>query len=221
MRDNYTLKLKNLNNDVIAMGNLCIDLIDMSLKAIFNSDANFQDSIVKKNNKAKRCGSDIENSCLSLLLHEQPVASDLTLVTTALQIINDLNRIGEQALNIAEIVRNLKYRDEELLFLIEDMGSHVIKMLHMTISAFVNSLSDENTKDSDEDRLNLIDTVIQYDDEIDKDFFTIKNKLISLIKFNDENLGSSILDLFMIAKYLERSGDHTSNIARHIKTALL
>lgn len=220
MRDNYNLKLKNLNNDVILMSNLCIDLIEMSIKAIFNSDGNFLDTIVKKNNKAKRCGSDIENSCLSLLLHEQPVASDLRLVTTALQMINDLNRICEQALNIAEIVKTLQYKDEELLFLIQNMGSKVIKMLHMTISVFVNSSIDDYDKNSI-DKLNLIEDAINFDDEIDKDFFIIKNKLISLIKFNEENQGSSILDLFMVAKYLERSGDHATNIARHIKSALL
>ena len=152
--------------------------------------------------------NDIEARCLKLLLQQQPVASDLRLISSILKMITDLERIGDQAQDISEIVIILSHSNfiKDLTHL-PKMAEATIKMVKESIDAFVN-------KD-----IALANQVIEYDDVVDDLFVIIKDELISLIRHDVKN-GEQAIDLLMIAKYFERIGDHAQNIAEWVVYSL-
>ena len=146
---------------------------------------------------------DIEGRCMKLLLHQQPVARDLRLISAALKMITDMERIGDQAEDIAEIVTFLNGRTMEGMELIEEMARETIEMVTASVDAFVK-------KD-----VALAKKVIDQDDVVDDYFSRVKCGIISLITENHAD-GEFALDLLMIAKYFERIGDHATNIAEWV-----
>lgn len=150
---------------------------------------------------------EIENLCLRLLLQQQPVAGDLRLISAALKMITDMERIGDQAADISDIIIIGKIRAENGTLYIGDMANATIKMVTQSIDAFVNR------------DLKLAVAVIDYDDAVDELFTRVRNELIKRIENKTVN-GEYAIDLIMIAKYFERIGDHATNIAEWVEFAI-
>ncbi|HBN11064.1 MAG TPA: phosphate transport system regulatory protein PhoU [Ruminococcus sp.] len=203
MRDKFDMQLEKLNNELIEMGALCESAIAGAVKALFNYDMTLVQSTIDTEHEIDRKEKVIESMCLKLLLQQQPVARDLRTVSSALKMITDMERIGDQASDIAEIVKIHDLSDEKHNAHIRKMAESTIKMVTESVDAFVN-------KD-----ISLAMSVIDYDDEVDDLFVKIKNDIIELIAENPEN-GEKAIDVLMIAKYLERIGDHATNIAEWV-----
>ncbi len=207
MRSKFDEQLKLLNNDLIVMGALCEDAIACSVKALLNTDLSLAENAIKIEKEIDQKERDIEGLCLKLLLQQQPVASDLRLISSALKMVTDMERIGDQAEDIAELVTYTDLSDSKNDVHFEDMAKAVIKMVTDSIDAFVKH------------DLKLAQAVIAYDDVVDDLFLKIKNDLIELIAC-DKKGGEVALDTLMIAKYLERIGDHATNIAEWVVFAI-
>lgn len=204
MRGRFDKELENLNLELIKMGGLIENSIETSVKALINQDL----SLVKKVNEYEaeidEMEKTIESHCLKLLLQQQPVASDLRLISTALKMITDMERIGDNAEDIAEIsVYMVNQKFIKNLVHIPQMAEATIGMVRKSIDAFVN-------KDKE-----LALEVCASDDIVDNLFTIIKNELIEKIQ-EDKNNGEQAIDLLMIAKYFERIGDHAENIAEWV-----
>lgn len=204
MRSRFDKELENLNLELIKMGSLIENSIEASAKALINKDL----SLVKKVNEYEveidEMEKTIESHCLKLLLQQQPVASDLRLISTALKMITDMERIGDNAEDIAEIAKYLvdKKFIKDIVH-IPQMAEATIIMVRKSIDAFVN-------KDKE-----LALEVCASDDIVDNLFDVIKNELIEMI-YKDKENGEQAIDLLMIAKYFERIGDHAQNIAEWV-----
>jgi len=204
MRYRFDRELDTLNLELIKMGSLIENSIEYSIKALINQDL----SSVKKVNELEIEIDDmektIESHCLKLLLQQQPVASDLRIISTALKMITDMERIGDNAEDIAEIAKymfNQKFIKD--IVHIPQMADATISMVKRSIDAFVN-------KDK-----NLAEEVCKSDDIVDNLFNIIKEELIEKIQ-EDKSNGEQAIDLLMIAKYFERIGDHAENIAEWV-----
>lgn len=204
MRNKFDDELENLNLELIKMGGLIETSIELSAKVLIDRDL----ELIKKVNDLEIEIDDmekiIERHCLKLLLRQQPVASDLRVISTALKMITDMERIGDNACDIAEIseflIDQVYIKD---LVHIPQMADAAISMVKRSIDAFVN-------KDK-----KLAMEVCSDDDIVDELFVVIKNELIEKIREKAEN-GEQAIDLIMIAKYLERIGDHAENIAEWV-----
>lgn len=197
-------QLQKLNTMLIEMGSQIETAIDSSMEALKNQDVELAQKTIDYDDEIDQKERDIEALCMKLLLQYHPVAKDLRLISSALKMIRDMERIGDQAADIAEIsilLSGQKYIKQ--LNHVPQMGEHTGRMVTDSIDAFVN-------KD-----LELARNVIVYDDVVDGLFDTIKNDLISLIGADQDN-GEQAIDLIMIAKYLERIGDHAVNIAEWV-----
>ncbi|MDP4132585.1 MAG: phosphate signaling complex protein PhoU [Bacillota bacterium] len=200
MRNKFDTQLEALNNDLISMGALCEDTIACAVKALMNNDMQLAEKAIKTEKEIDQKERDIEALCLKLLLQQQPVAKDLRMVSSALKMITDMGRIGDQAADIAEIVTFINLSESINNLHIAEMAEATIKMVTESIDAFVKR------------DLKLANSVIDYDDVVDDLFLKTKNDLIYLIT-KDKKYGEQALDLLMIAKYLERIGDHAALIA--------
>ena len=147
---------------------------------------------------------EIERLCMRLLLMQQPVASDLRSVSSDLKIISDLERIGDQAYDIAEIAKHLKYSEFAGKVHIQDMAAAAIHMVTDSVEAFVKQ------------DLELAQNVLKEDDTVDQLFNKVRVDLIHIIQEKQEDDVEMVLDLLMIAKYLERIGDHAENVAEWV-----
>lgn len=204
MRNRFDKELDTLNNELIEMGNMIETAIENAVKALIDQDINLAMTVVNGDIDIDEKEKNIERRCLKLLLQQHPVASDLRLISSALKMITDMERIGDQAADISEITIRLagqKYIKE--ITHIPQMAQATIKMVKDSIEAFV-------TGD-----LSLADGVIQYDDVVDELFNIIKNELIDLIRQDSSN-GEQAIDFLMIAKYFERIGDHAENVAEWV-----
>ncbi len=204
MRNRFDRQLEELNNELIEMGTMIEKAIESSAKALVSQDAVLAKSVIEGDEKVDRQERIIENLCLKLLLQQQPVAKDLRLISSALKMITDMERIGDQAADISELTIALsssKYIKK--LEHIQKMAKEVMVMLVESIDAFVNK-----------DMLKA-QSVIDNDDKVDELFACVKKELINMIH-NDINCGEQATDLLMIAKYFERIGDHTTNIAEWV-----
>lgn len=204
MRKYFDEELEILNTQLIAMGAQIENAIENAVKALETRNADYARKAIELDSKVNDMEKDIESRCLRLLLQQHPVASDLRLISVAMKMITDMERIGDQAADIAEIT--LRYEETHFIKELVDipkMAQAAIKMVHESIDAFVK-------KD-----LNLAKSVILYDDLVDQLFIDIRNDLIELIHF-DKNNGEQAMDLFMITKYLERIADHAVNIAEWV-----
>ncbi|MBQ2004749.1 MAG: phosphate signaling complex protein PhoU [Peptococcaceae bacterium] len=203
MRNRFDEQLFELNREIIEMGALCEEAISNAVKALVTGDVILAGSIKEKDNTIDQKERDIENRCMKLLLHQQPVARDLRTISAAMKLITDMERIGDQADDIAEIVVFLDGHIVDNMELIEEMAQETIKMVTNSVDAFVK-------KD-----IALAQQVIEQDDIVDDYFLRVKRGIISLITDQAVN-GEVALDLLMISKYFERIGDHATNIAEWV-----
>ena len=203
MRNRFDEELFALNREIIEMGALCEDAISNAVKALVTGDVVLAGSVKEKDNLIDQKERDIENRCMKLLLHQQPVARDLRMISAAMKLITDMERIGDQADDIAEIVVFLDGHIVEDMELIEEMAQETIRMVTNSVDAFVK-------KD-----IALAQQVIEQDDIVDDYFSRVKCGIISLIAQQAVN-GEVALDLLMISKYFERIGDHATNIAEWV-----
>ena len=208
MRNRFDKELENLNNEIIEMGTMIISAIENSVCALINQDMSTVKVVNELEIEIDRMEKVIESHCMRLLIQQQPVASDLRLIETALKMITDMERIGDNAEDIAEIV---KYFENKRF--IKDLV-HIPKMAEVTISMVKRSVEAFVNKDKD-----LALQVCYDDDIVDGLFITIKTELIEMIG-KDSNNGEQAIDFLMIAKYLERIGDHAQNIAEWVIFAI-
>ena len=200
MRLKFDEQLALLNEELITMGALCENAIATSSKALTSGDFELAAGVRVLSEQINQKEKDIQNLCLKLLLQQQPVARDLRAISSALKMITDMERIGDQAADIAEILITAHISASGDTFNISDMAQAAIKMVTESIDAFVK-------KDID-----IARAVIEYDDVVDGYFDKIKSMLIE--KFSKpETDGEYALDLLMITKYYERIADHAVNIA--------
>lgn len=208
MRNRFDRELDSLNNELIEMGALVENAIENATQALINRDGERARAAIQYDMPVDEKEKDIERRCLRLLLQQQPVATDLRLISTALKMITDMERIGDQAADISEItLRLLNEQDLKHLEHIQQMAQATIRMVRESIDAFVNR------------DLALAQAVEDYDDVVDDLFTHVKNDLIELIRV-DANYGEQAVDLLMIAKYFERIGDHATNIAEWVEFSL-
>ena len=203
MRSRFDEQLALLNRELIEMGALCEEVIALSAQALTEGNAELAARVASLDEEIDRKEREIESLCLKLLLQQQPVAKDLRQISAALKMITDMERIGDQAADIAEIITFLKGRSCENCEAIGEMGRATIRMVTESVDAFVK-------RDTA-----LAEGVIRYDDVVDDYFLKVKSALIMLIAQNPDD-GEYALDLLMIAKYFERIGDHATNIAEWV-----
>lgn len=206
MRSRFDEQLELLNVELIRMGALCEDVIAYASRTLLG-EANLAEQVYKTDREIDQKERDIENLCMRLLLKQQPVASDLRLVSSALKMISDMERIGDQASDIAEISSFIQAREVESNLHIRDMAEATIRMVTQSIDSFVK-------KD-----LQIAQEVIRYDDVVDDLFNKVKEELIGLIA-QDSQAGEFCIDMLMIAKYFERIGDHATNIAEWVEFSI-
>ena len=203
MRNRFDEQLFALNREIIEMGTMCEEAIASAAKALTAGDLTLAAKVCENGSGIDQMERDIEGRCMKLLLHQQPVARDLRLISAALKMITDMERIGDQAEDIAEIVTFLNGRTMEGVELIEEMARATIEMVSSSVDAFVKR------------DVALAEKVIRQDDMVDDYFSKVKYGIISMIAKNSAD-GEFALDLLMIAKYLERIGDHATNIAEWV-----
>ncbi|MDR1688845.1 MAG: phosphate signaling complex protein PhoU [Clostridiales bacterium] len=208
MRSRFDEQLTNLNNKLIEMGAMIEDAITKTIRALIEQDVRLAKSIIAGEEEIDQMERDIESLCLKLLLQQQPIAKDLRLISSALKMITDMERIGDHAEDISEITLFLAgtpYIKE--LEHIPQMAEATVKMVKDAIDAFVKR------------DLELAYACIDYDEVVDNLFINVKNDLIDLIRIDSAN-GEQAIDLLMIAKYFERIGDHATNIAEWVVFSL-
>ena len=204
MREYFDIELANLNNQLIGMGTLVESAIKNAVEIIANNSAELLDKAREQEELINTSERKIQNHCIRLLLHQAPVAHDLREVSSALKMITDLERIGDQAIDIAEVSQYIKSRNNVInVTHIDEMANQASKMVTLAIDAFVK-------KDVD-----LAKKVSESDDVIDELFDKVKEETVEIIQ-RDKALGEEAIDLMMIAKYLERIGDHAVNIAEWV-----
>lgn len=203
MRNKFEEQLNNLNNELIIMGALCEEAISAAAKLLIDNNTGMKETVFEADKQIDQKERDIENICMKLLMQQQPVASDLRIISSALKMISDLERIGDQASDIAEMAEYVNADGIESETHIADMARAAINMVTDSIDSFVK-------KD-----INLARAVIKHDDTVDKLFDKVKNELIFSVQ-NRKNNAEALIDLLMIAKYLERIGDHAENIAEWV-----
>ena len=207
MRNRFDSQLEKLNLELITMGALCEDAISASVKALLDGDETLTEKVFAADAEIDQKERDIEAICMKLLLQQQPVAGDLRVISSALKMISDMERIGDQASDIAEITKFVKNSDVKSKVHIKDMAAAAIKMVTDSVESFVK-------KD-----IELASAVMRYDDKVDNLFDCVKDELVRLIAADSEN-GEYCIDLLMIAKYLERIGDHAVNIAEWVEYSI-
>ncbi|MFU0832530.1 MAG: Phosphate-specific transport system accessory protein PhoU [Oscillospiraceae bacterium] len=203
MRNKFDEQLDFLKTQMIQMGALCEDAIANATKALINGDIELAKKAIASDEDINHKEREIENVCLKLLLQYQPVAKDLRQISSALKMITDMERIGDQAADISEITLLANIKAANNTNHIADMAKATIKMVTDSIDAYVKQ------------DLKLARDVIEYDDVVDNLFNDVKSDMIKLIN-EDTNNGEFAIDLMMIAKYFERIGDHTTNIAEWV-----
>ena len=218
MRNRYDRQLSTLNEMLIRMGSTCEDAISQVAlamqgkkeNAFEGTDADITARIIEKVHQTEseidQMEKDIESLCLKLLLQQQPVATDLRVISAALKMISDLERIGDQCSDIADIVTFLSsdhVKNFSSSVNIQEMAAATMKMVTMAVDSFVNR------------NQVLAEGVIKADDHVDELFMGVKREIIDLIGKNPDS-GEALLDLLMIAKYFERIGDHATNVAEWV-----
>ena len=201
MRSKFDEQLEHLNHELISMGGLCENAIAMSAKALTDHNKVLASKVPELVLEIDQKERDIETMCMKLLLQQQPVAKDLRVISSALKMVTDMERIGDNSGDIAEIVCVADFQNEDDLPNIHDMALITIQMVTKSVDAFVKR------------DIALAHEVVATDDVVDRFFTDIKHELINRIKEGNTN-GETTLDLLMIVKYFERIGDHAVNIAQ-------
>ena len=203
MRSRFDEQLALLNRELIEMGSLCEEVIALASRALTEGDRELAAKVAPLDEEIDQKERAIESLCLKLLLQQQPVARDLRQISAALKMITDMERIGDQADDISEIIIYLDGRTAEHDDLLRSMARATIKMVTESVDAYVKH-----------DTI-LAEKVIADDDTVDDYFEQVKHALIGKISANPDD-GEYALDLLMIAKYFERIGDHAVNIAEWV-----
>ena len=206
MRNRFDRQLEKLNTELINMGALCEDAMTCAVRAIFDKDEALIEKAEERERQIDQLERDIENLCMRLLLQQQPVARDLRIISSALKMISDMERIGDQAADIAEIVKYMAEREIPNAQHLKNMSEFAKGMLRSSINAFVEQNAEKARK------------VILDDDVVDSYFERVKADLIESLTQSeaDKEDGQFLLDILMIAKYIERVGDHATNIAEWV-----
>ncbi|MBP1577733.1 MAG: phosphate signaling complex protein PhoU [Oscillospiraceae bacterium] len=202
MRNRFDEQLFELNREIIEMGAMCEEAIASAAKALSTNDRELAAKVRENGSAIDQMERDIESRCMKLLLHQQPVARDLRLISSALKMITDMERIGDQAEDIAEIIEFLNPKTENVSFT-ADMARETVQMVTESVDAFVKR------------DVALAEAVLAHDDVVDNYFEKTKCDIIKLISENPDD-GEFALDLLMISKYFERIGDHATNIAEWV-----
>ena len=203
MRPRFDEQLDLLNKELITMGAFCENAIAMSVKALAEGNPKLAQTVLELSAQIDHKEREIETMCLKLLLQQQPVAKDLRIVSSALKMVTDMARIGDQSADIAEIITLENIRSTDDIQVIHDMSAAVIKMVTDSIDAFVK-------KDPQ-----MAKAVIDYDDVVDSFFDQAKRMLVTVFGRPEADAEYAV-DLLMIAKYFERIGDHAVNIAKWV-----
>ena len=203
MRSRFDEQLALLNRKMTEMGGECESIIAAAVKALLAGSVADARRAQEQGHSIDRLEREIESICLKLLLQQQPVARDLRVISAALKMITDMERIGDQAEDIAEIITHLGGRTGEECRDIRTMAEATIKMVTDSVDAYVRQ------------DLTLARAVTEYDDVVDSAFDRVKTTLISMLSQNNAD-GEYAIDLLMIAKYFERIGDHAVNIAEWV-----
>ena len=204
MRNKFDEQLQRLHVELIQMGAVCEDAISAAAEALLKGDESLVPAALEAERDLDRREREVENLCLKLLLQQQPVARDLREISAALKMISDLERIGDQAADIAELVSYVRVPDGSGVLHIADMTRAVIGMVTDSVDSFVKR------------DLELARAVCAADDRVDELFDQVKRELIDMIAA-DAAWGQQGLDLLMVAKYLERIGDHATNVAEWVE----
>lgn len=204
MRNRFDRQLEQLNENLIELGALCKEAVADAMTALLQSDRQARQKTFLTEYEIDHKERDIETLCMKLLLQQQPVARDLRVISAALKMISDMERIGDQASDIADIVKFLEGSDITEHVHIQQMAEAAMKMLTDSIESFVK-------KD-----LLLARKVMKEDDAVDELFNQVKNEIIQVIAENPKQ-GEQCIDTLMIAKYFERIGDHVVNIAEWVE----
>ena len=202
MRNLYQEQLWNLNQELIQMGAACEEIIDFAAKALTDYSPELEEKTKQVGAVIDESERTIENICLKLLLRQQPVASDLRQISAAMKMITDMERIGDQAEDIVDLIPKMSGTAEEEP--LQKMAIAAQKMVTEAVDAYVKQ------------DLALAKKVMGDDDIVDAYFNQVKSDIIAMIAANPED-GEYALDLLMIAKYFERIGDHCTNIAEWVE----
>lgn len=208
MRNRFDRQLQLLDEQLTHMGKLCEVAIANATRALQENNVEQAKAVMEADEEIDQMEKDIERLCLKLLLQQQPVARDLRRISAALKMITDMERIGDQTSDIAEIVISSDHLKRTDIEEIGRMASAVSKMVRDSVSAYV-------SKD-----LELAKNVILEDDAVDVYFEDVKESMIKYIKEEKGNHGKAIFDLIMVTKYLERIGDHATNIAEWVEFSI-
>ncbi len=209
MRNRFDEQLELLNVELIRMGALCEDAISYASRTLMG-EGDFAQEVYKADHEIDQKEREIEDLCMRLLLQQQPVAKDLRQVSSALKMISDMERIGDQASDIAEICGFVDDREAKSRLHIRDMADATMRMVTQSIDSYVKR------------DLNIAKEVVRYDDVVDDLFGKVKQELIGMLGAGstDEKLGEFCIDMLMIAKYFERIGDHATNIAEWVEYSI-
>ncbi len=208
MRSKFDEQLNNLNLLLIEMGQNVEVAIEKSIKSLTTGNKSLIEEVKKLEEDTNTQEKEIESMCLKLLLKQQPVARDLRTISSALKMVTDLERIGDQALDIAEIAKHCDYVDNQDKYeIIEKMSSETMAMVRNSIEAYVQ-------KD-----LDLAKKVAKSDDIVDNYFKEVREKLIRHIERGNSN-SELVIDLLMVSKYLERIGDHAVNVSDWVQFSI-
>ena len=203
MRTRFDEQLEQLNMLLIDMGALCEEAISIVAKSLLDSDLTYLPHALDLDDQIDDKEREIEALCMKILLQQQPVAKDLRQISAALKMITDMERIGDQAEDIAEIICFLKEEDRKEDILLPEMAKASIGMVTESVDAFVKR------------DIMLAEKVIKDDDIVDQYFDRVKEDLIRKIA-DDPKDGEYAIDLLIIAKYYERIADHAVNIAKWV-----
>lgn len=208
MRNKFDRQLQILEEQLIHMGELCESEIANATKALSDGSIEHAKAVINADAEIDEMEKDIEKLCLKLLLQQQPVAKDLRRISAALKMITDMERIGDQTADIAEIVISANTEESVDIKDIGRMASVVSKMVRDSVTSYVQ-------KD-----LELARQVMLEDDKVDRLFDNIREEMVNYIAINKGQRGSRIVDLIMVTKYLERIGDHATNIAEWVEFSI-
>ena len=207
MRMHFDQQLEELNLELIKMGALCERAIRRAADQLLNEKETESLAVERMEDEINHKERDIENLCMKLLLQQQPVAKDLRMISSALKMISDMERIGDQPQDIADMSRFVKLQEIAHRMNIGKMAEATIKMVTESIDSFVK-------KD-----LDSAAAVVKYDDVVDDLFLKVKTELPKLLQQDPQN-AEYYIDLIMVAKYFERIGDHAENIAQWVEYSI-
>ncbi len=207
MRNRFQEQLEQLHIELIQMGAQCEDAISAAAESLLKKDAAMAERAKECEREIDQKERDVETRCLKLLLQQQPVAGDLRVISAALKMISDLERIGDQAADIAELAPYVAAADPAGMSHIAEMARAACRMVSESVDSFVKG------------DLELARAVMKADDGLDELFNQVKSEIIHMISA-DARQGEMCLDLLMIAKYFERIGDHATNVAEWVEYSL-